>query len=163
MLHWSNSPLTPPPPPRCRIPCGILYLQLFFFCFVFFTLFCFVLGFFFFVIVFLPHIFILFLLFFHWNSNPLILGIRCLKQENSIIIKNKTTKIRRFLCLQPTSKILRTILGWLSFCSRINDNDNMHPKPVGWTILYVMCAFFFSFFSFFFLSGTSDITKINLT
>lgn len=28
------------------------------------------------------------------------------------------------------------------FSSR--NNTDMHPKPVGWTILYVMCAFFLS-------------------
>lgn len=41
--------------------------------------------------------------------------------------------------LQNTQNNLRVAF----FSSR--NNTDMHPKPVGWTILYVMCAFFFFF------------------
>lgn len=54
--------------------------------------------------------------------------------------------------LQNTQNNLRVAF----FSSR--NNTDMHPKPVGWTILYVMCAFFFLV-----KLQTSDITKTNLT
>lgn len=69
--------------PRCRIPCGILYLQ-------------------FFYTLFLAHIFfIFFFCFITLNFNLLILRIRCLQTSKIIIKKPQTLMYNLFLANLP--------------------------------------------------------------
>lgn len=126
MLHSSNFFFS-----RCRIPCGILYLQLFY--------------------TVLLHIFLLFSIETQSANNELSKNKvpKNYKQNKKNVKKNKH-KIRCIFCSQPTAKTSRTILGWLSFLVEII----LICIPNLWVELYCIlcnvCCFLLLFFIYIF-------------
>lgn len=108
--------------PRCRIPCGILYLQ-------------------FFYTLFLAHIFFIFiflLYYIEFQSVNIKDKVPTNKQNNN----KKKPKLWCIICSQPISLISRTILGWLYFFFfSFGSRHFPHPRPVGWYIVCYVCCF----------------------